>query len=73
MCLAADPQNVSENFGAEILSNRNSPKHMLNGRLPLYSIPMKYKEFLAEKRREGLLFNKFVTISIPPFFNLLVC
>jgi hypothetical protein len=52
----------SENFGAEILNNLNSMKHMLNGRLPLNFIPMKYKVLLAEKRWERLLFNKTVTI-----------
>jgi hypothetical protein len=47
MSSAVDRRNESENFGAEILNNLNTIKHMPNGYLPLNFIPMKYKELSA--------------------------
>jgi len=52
---AVDLRKVSENFGAEILSNLNSVKKKtcLKNVSQFHS-----QELLANKGREGLLFNK---------------
>jgi hypothetical protein len=52
--------NVSENFGAEILNNLN----MLTEHLALTFIATNFKALLAEKIREGHLFNKIVTCTM---------
>ena len=49
MISAVDPRNDSENFGAEILDNLNTIKHMPNGYLHMNFIPVKYKELSAYK------------------------
>jgi hypothetical protein len=43
MGLSDDFRNVSKNFGAEILNNLDSVKHMLTGRLPLNLNSMRFK------------------------------
>jgi len=42
------------------------PKNGTEERLSLNSVPSRFKEFSADKYREGLAFNNTVTYS-PPF------
>jgi hypothetical protein len=66
-------RNVSENFGTGILNNFKAVKNMLNERLILNFIPIKFKEILARKCWQRLLFPKISTIYTHfAFFNLLV-
>lgn len=65
---AVDLQNALENLGAEILNSLNSKKNMFKQRLPLNFIPKKFKELLAEKCWERLLFNTVVTVYMSFFF-----
>jgi len=59
-----DLQNISENFGAEILISWNSMKHRLKERHPLSFIPLKFRDLLTDERRQRLLFNQIVTIYV---------
>jgi hypothetical protein len=45
----------------------NSGENMLAERLPLNFVLIEFKLLLAEKRWEGLLRNRLVTILCPPF------
>lgn len=65
---AVDLQNALENLGAEILNSLNSKKNMFKQCLPLNFIPKKFKELLAEKCWERLLFNTVVTVYMSFFF-----
>lgn len=50
-------QDIPENFGVEILNNLIFVNNMFKERLTQNLIPLKFKELLAEKRREGLMKN----------------
>jgi hypothetical protein len=50
MSSAPNLQNVSENFGVEILNNFHSVKNMLKEYRPLNFISIQFKELLAQKR-----------------------
>lgn len=53
-----------ENFGVEILNIMNWMQTMLQKYLAHNFVPVKFKELLAEKRREGLWFKKIVAICV---------
>jgi hypothetical protein len=69
MSSATDLQKILENFEVKILNNLNSVKHMLKECLPLKFMPMEFKELLAQKCWEEILFSKIVTIYMSSFLT----
>jgi hypothetical protein len=63
-------QSVSLKFGVEIRNKLTATKIVRKERLTPNFISVAVKELLAEKRREGILFNKIVTVYMSFIFIL---